>query len=161
MAEILSMPSNNMVTLSLIATHVSSRLGCDCLTLTLPRKHKRGRIPIRTENLCRKKKSEVRFNMPTYVYRCEHCGHGFEKFQKFSDAPVEICPECDQKSVRKVLQPTGLQFKGSGWYITDSRASKKSNNGKIKSKSDAKPSTDSKSSSESTSSKSESSSSSE
>ncbi|HEU5315777.1 MAG TPA: FmdB family zinc ribbon protein, partial [Chloroflexota bacterium] len=46
--------------------------------------------------------------------------HRFERFQKFSDPPVSECPECGS-SVRKVLFPAGVVFKGSGWYITDSR----------------------------------------
>lgn len=43
--------------------------------------------------------------------------------QKFSDPPIERCPNCRRKSVHKVLQPAPIQFKGSGWYITDSKKS--------------------------------------
>src|SRR5688572_26805398 len=60
--------------------------------------------------------------MPTYEYECLACKHRFERFQKFSEAPVTECPECGG-SVRKVLFPAGIVFKGSGWYITDSRPS--------------------------------------
>jgi putative FmdB family regulatory protein len=60
--------------------------------------------------------------MPTYEYECLACKHRFERFQKFSDPPVSECPECGA-SVRKVLFPAGVVFKGSGWYITDSRKS--------------------------------------
>ena len=67
--------------------------------------------------------------MPTYVYRCSHCKHQFEMFQKFSDPPIERCPNCRRKSVQKVLQPAPVQFKGSGWYITDSKSSKTSTMG--------------------------------
>jgi putative FmdB family regulatory protein len=56
--------------------------------------------------------------MPTYEYRCTVCGNNFEQFQRFSDAPVEICPECGGR-VRRVLHATGIIFKGSGWYVTD------------------------------------------
>lgn len=56
--------------------------------------------------------------MPTYVYGCDACGHRFEKFQKFADEPVRICPAC-QSSVRRIMQPAGIVFKGSGWHITD------------------------------------------
>lgn len=56
--------------------------------------------------------------MPTYVYGCDACGHRFEKFQKFSDEPVRVCPECGN-SVRRIFQPAGIVFKGSGWHITD------------------------------------------
>jgi len=64
--------------------------------------------------------------MPTYVYRCSHCKHQFEKRQRFSDPPIERCPNCRRKGVRKILQPAPIQFKGSGWYITDSKQSKSS-----------------------------------
>jgi putative FmdB family regulatory protein len=58
--------------------------------------------------------------MPTYTYRCDSCGHGFEAVQRFSDDPLTECPECGA-SIRRVIQPVGVVFKGSGWYITDSR----------------------------------------
>ncbi len=61
--------------------------------------------------------------MPTYIYRCSHCKHQFEKMQKFSDPPIERCPNCRRKSVHKVLHSPPIQFKGSGWYITDSKKS--------------------------------------
>lgn len=56
--------------------------------------------------------------MPTYVYGCDACGYRFEKFQKFSDEPIRVCPEC-QSTVRRILQPAGIVFKGSGWHTTD------------------------------------------
>lgn len=58
--------------------------------------------------------------MPTYQYQCRDCGHAFERFQKFSDDPLTDCPECDG-TVQRVIQNVGVVFKGSGWYITDSR----------------------------------------
>ena len=58
--------------------------------------------------------------MPTYAYRCTACGHEFDKVQKFSDDAISICPECGGE-VRRVFQPVGVVFKGSGWYINDSR----------------------------------------
>ena len=58
--------------------------------------------------------------MPTYEYQCKTCGHHFERVQRFSDAPVSDCPECGGQ-VRRVIHPAGVIFKGSGWYITDSR----------------------------------------
>lgn len=60
--------------------------------------------------------------MPTYVYACDTCGAQFEQFQSFKDEPVRVCPRCEA-SVRRVFQPVGIVFKGSGWYITDSRKS--------------------------------------
>jgi putative FmdB family regulatory protein len=56
--------------------------------------------------------------MPTYVYGCDSCGQQFEKFQKFSDEPVRECPNCGSP-VRRVFQPAGIVFKGSGWHVTD------------------------------------------
>ncbi len=61
--------------------------------------------------------------MPTYDYACQKCGHRFEKFQSFSDAPLIICPQCGTEALRKVFSPAGIVFKGSGWYINDSRKS--------------------------------------
>jgi putative FmdB family regulatory protein len=63
--------------------------------------------------------------MPTYHYRCSSCGHSFDAFQKFSEDPLTDCPQCEG-SIRRVIQPVGVVFKGSGWYITDSRSSSKS-----------------------------------
>lgn len=56
--------------------------------------------------------------MPLYEYQCKKCHHRFEKIQKFSDRPVKTCPECGG-SVEKLLSPPAVQFKGSGWYVTD------------------------------------------
>jgi putative FmdB family regulatory protein len=58
--------------------------------------------------------------MPTYTYRCDACGHQFEAVQRFSDDPLTECRECGAP-IRRVIQPVGVVFKGSGWYITDSR----------------------------------------
>ncbi|BCS30811.1 FmdB family transcriptional regulator [Luteitalea sp. TBR-22] len=56
--------------------------------------------------------------MPLYEYECDTCGHRFEVIQKFSDGPLTECPKC-QGPVRKLLSSPAIQFKGSGWYITD------------------------------------------
>jgi putative FmdB family regulatory protein len=61
--------------------------------------------------------------MPVYTYRCESCGVQFERHQSFNDAPLTICPECRKKSLRKVITPTKIIFKGSGFYATDHRSS--------------------------------------
>lgn len=56
--------------------------------------------------------------MPLYEYQCDACAHRFEVIQKFSDAPLETCPKCGGE-VKKLLSSPAIQFKGSGWYITD------------------------------------------
>jgi putative FmdB family regulatory protein len=56
--------------------------------------------------------------MPLYEYQCDACSQRFERIQKFSDPLVEECPSCGGK-VRKLLSSPAIQFKGSGWYITD------------------------------------------
>jgi putative FmdB family regulatory protein len=56
--------------------------------------------------------------MPLYEYQCDACAHRFEVIQKFSDAPIDQCPKCGG-AVRKLLSSPAIQFKGSGWYITD------------------------------------------
>ncbi len=60
--------------------------------------------------------------MPIYTYRCESCGVQFEREQSFSEAPLKICPECRKKSLKKVISPVGVIFKGSGFYATDHRS---------------------------------------
>ena len=57
--------------------------------------------------------------MPLYEYRCEACGHQFERIQRFSDELVTVCPSCGSGPVVKLLSSPAIQFKGSGWYITD------------------------------------------
>jgi len=57
--------------------------------------------------------------MPLYEYECDACHHRFERIQKFSDPLVEKCPHCGQGPVKKLLSSPAIQFKGSGWYITD------------------------------------------
>ncbi len=64
--------------------------------------------------------------MPTYVYACDSCGKQFEKFQSFKDEPLTVCPCGQEGKVRRVIQPAGIVFKGSGWYINDSRGSSSS-----------------------------------
>ena len=58
--------------------------------------------------------------MPTYQYRCTDCGEDLEAVQKFSDAPLTVCPACGGQ-LRKVFNAVGVVFKGSGFYRTDSR----------------------------------------
>lgn len=66
--------------------------------------------------------------MPLYEYQCDACGHRFEVIQKFSDAPLTTCEKCGG-AVQKLLSSPAIQFKGSGWYITDYARAGKSDGG--------------------------------
>jgi putative FmdB family regulatory protein len=87
--------------------------------------------------------------MPLYEYECKKCGHRFEKIQKFSDKMVKKCPECGGQ-VEQMISAPAVQFKGSGWYVTD-YAKKSSSQGSSgnsgdsssKEKKDDKPKSDS------------------
>jgi putative FmdB family regulatory protein len=61
--------------------------------------------------------------MPVYTYRCESCGVQFERQQSYTDAPLQVCPECRKKSLKKVISPVRVVFKGSGFYSTDNKTS--------------------------------------
>ena len=54
--------------------------------------------------------------MPTYCYCCKSCGHDFEIEQRITADPLKECPECKQEELKKVIQPSGFQQKGNGWY---------------------------------------------
>lgn len=56
--------------------------------------------------------------MPIYEYKCLKCGAQFEKLQKFSDLPLANCIRCGGK-VERLISSSAIQFKGSGWYVTD------------------------------------------
>ena len=56
--------------------------------------------------------------MPLYEYQCERCSHRFEQIQRFSDPLVTCCPKCNG-AVRKLVSSPAIQFKGTGWYVTD------------------------------------------
>src|SRR5580658_3495726 len=58
--------------------------------------------------------------LPTYGYQCTQCQHEFSVFQNMKDDPIRVCPECTG-AVKRLLYPVGIVFKGSGWYINDSR----------------------------------------
>jgi len=74
--------------------------------------------------------------MPIYIYRCDNCGVQFERHQNFSDAPLTRCQECGKKALRKVYQPVGIVFKGSGFYSTDHRSPSGASRGANSTKSD-------------------------
>src|SRR5438876_3111535 len=79
--------------------------------------------------------------VPIYSYTCTSCNEVVERRQSYTDAPLTTCEQCGG-SLRKIIHPVGIVFKGSGWYITDSRSSTTS------ASTPAKPSTDSKPASE-------------
>lgn len=66
--------------------------------------------------------------MPLYEYQCDSCAHRFEVIQKYSDPPIDVCPKC-AGAVKKLLSSPAIQFKGSGWYITDYARSGKTDSG--------------------------------
>jgi putative FmdB family regulatory protein len=60
--------------------------------------------------------------MPVYVYRCENCGIEIERHRNFSDKPLKRCPECSKNTLKKVISPVRVVFKGSGFYATDHKS---------------------------------------
>jgi putative FmdB family regulatory protein len=75
--------------------------------------------------------------VPTYGYQCNQCKHEFQVFQSMKDDPISVCPEC-KGAVKRLLYPVGVVFKGSGWYINDSRKPEKSEESQSK-PSESKP----------------------
>lgn len=71
--------------------------------------------------------------MPTYHYACSSCSNEFEQYQPFTEDALTVCPSCEG-FIRRVIQPVGVVFKGTGWYLTDSRKPEKSDNGAVESK---------------------------
>ena len=74
--------------------------------------------------------------MPLYEYECDACGTRFEVIQKFSDPAVEACRACGKGPVRRLLSSPAIQFKGTGWYITDYAQKAKSDPSTAEAKSD-------------------------
>jgi len=75
--------------------------------------------------------------MPTYQYECQICSQNFEQRQSFKDSPLTDCPLCGTAgAVSRVISQVGVIFKGSGFYITDSKNSNKSNGSKSSAKSE-------------------------
>lgn len=67
--------------------------------------------------------------MPLYEYQCDACAYRFEQIQRFSDPLVTTCPKCEG-SVQKLVSSPAIQFKGTGWYVTDyARKDKKESSG--------------------------------
>jgi putative FmdB family regulatory protein len=59
--------------------------------------------------------------MPIYEYQCQNCQHRFEEIQKFNDAVLLNCPECQQAKLQRLISPGTFHLKGDGWYLTESR----------------------------------------
>jgi putative FmdB family regulatory protein len=68
-------------------------------------------------------RQDIEVHMPIYEYECKNCQTRFEKLQSIMDDPISVCVNCGGGPVRRVLHPVGVIFKGSGWYINDSRKS--------------------------------------
>jgi putative FmdB family regulatory protein len=79
--------------------------------------------------------------MPLYEYQCDACGQRFEVIQKFSDPAPEQCAKCGKGPVHRQLSSPAIQFKGSGWYITDYAQKGKSDSGTSAGKSETKTDT--------------------
>ena len=60
--------------------------------------------------------------MPLYEYECRNCKIRFERVQRMVDASLTLCPECGENALARVIQPVGVIFKGSGFYVTDNRS---------------------------------------
>jgi putative FmdB family regulatory protein len=93
--------------------------------------------------------------MPLYEYECKKCHHRFERLQKFSDPHVKKCPKCGGP-IEQVISAPAVQFKGSGWYVTDyakkssaPSSSSNSSNGDSSSKKEGKSKSEDSSKSES------------
>lgn len=65
--------------------------------------------------------------MPIYEYRCTRCGHELDALQKLSEAPLTVCPQCNESALVKKVSAAGFRLKGGGWYETDFKSGKKRN----------------------------------
>jgi putative FmdB family regulatory protein len=72
--------------------------------------------------------STLEFEMPTYGYRCQTCNGEFDVWQRMTDQPVASCPACGGAG-KRLFFPAGLVFKGSGFYVTDSRPAESNGSG--------------------------------
>ena len=83
--------------------------------------------------------------MPLYEYQCKKCKHRFEQIQQFSDKPIRKCPECGGP-LEKLISTSSVQFKGSGWYVSDygRKGSSAQGSSSSESESSAKQTTDTK-----------------
>ena len=57
--------------------------------------------------------------MPNYEYKCDVCGHKFEELQSIKDDPLQECPRCGEKTLRRLFGVPGLKFNGPGFHVND------------------------------------------
>jgi len=76
--------------------------------------------------------------MPIYEYRCESCGHEFDALQKLSDNLLQDCPDCEARSLRRLMSAPSFRLKGEGWYETDFKSDKESKRNLVDSRTETK-----------------------
>ena len=75
--------------------------------------------------------------MPIYEYKCSECGHVMDALQGVNDSPLEVCPECSEKSLKRLISAPNFRLSGEGWYETDFKTENRKNiaeNGKSETK---------------------------
>ena len=75
--------------------------------------------------------------MPIYEYKCSECGHFMDALQGVNDSPLEVCPECSEKSLKRLISAPNFRLSGEGWYETDFKTENRKNiaeNGKSETK---------------------------
>jgi len=87
--------------------------------------------------------------MPIYEYKCSECGHFLDALQGVNEAPLEICPDCSKKSLKRLISAPNFRLSGEGWYETDFKTGNKKNiaedeKAKTKKKESSQQSSDSK-----------------
>jgi putative FmdB family regulatory protein len=71
------------------------------------------------KKLTRATRETYNSSVPLYEFQCPKCGHRFERIQKFSDSDPKKCPQCGAGKLKRLLHAPAVQFKGTGWYVTD------------------------------------------
>jgi putative FmdB family regulatory protein len=90
----------------------------------------------RNSDLAKLLKEKIEGKMPIYEYRCQSCGHQFDKLQKINDALLVECPVCGKSSLKKLVSAAGFRLTGSGWYETDFKNNNKKSNETVAEKED-------------------------
>ena len=75
--------------------------------------------------------------MPIYEYKCSECGHVMDALQGVNDSPLEVCPACSEKSLKRLISAPNFRLSGEGWYETDFKTENRKNiaeNGKSETK---------------------------